>query len=329
MSRTVLVTGGAGYIGSHTCKALAKAGYTPVSYDSLTRGFREAVRFGPLVVGDIGDRAALDAALAEHKPSAILHFAAMAYVGESVTDPLLYYRNNTAGALVLIEAALAAGIDKLVFSSTCATYGVPKTLPIDEDTPQVPINPYGRSKRMVEQMLQDVSAATPLRSVSLRYFNACGTDPEGEIGENHDPETHLLPLAINAALGLGPALQVNGNDYPTPDGTCIRDYIHVADLADAHVRALGYLEHGGATTALNLGTGAGFSIREILRAVEAVLGVPVPHQFGPRRPGDPPSLVALAEKARDVLGWVPQHSDIETIVRTAAHWARRQHNQGA
>ncbi len=329
MSRTVLVTGGAGYIGSHTCKALAHAGYMPVTYDSLTRGFRHAVRFGPLVVGDIGDRAALDAALAEHKPSAILHFAAMAYVGESVTDPLLYYRNNTAGALVLIEAALAASIDKLVFSSTCATYGVPNVLPIDEDTPQVPINPYGRSKRMVEQMLQDVGAATPLRSVSLRYFNACGTDPEGEIGENHDPETHLLPLAINAALRLGPALQVHGNDYPTPDGTCIRDYIHVADLADAHVRALAYLENGGTTTALNLGTGAGFSIREILRAVEAVLGVPVPHQFGPRRPGDPPSLVALAEKARDVLGWKPKYSDIETIVRTAAHWAQRQHNQGA
>jgi UDP-arabinose 4-epimerase len=329
MSRTILVTGGAGYIGSHTCKALAHAGYTPVTYDSLTRGFRHAVRFGPLVVGDIGDRAALDAALVEHKPSAILHFAAMAYVGESVTDPLLYYRNNTAGALVLIEAALAAGIDKLVFSSTCATYGVPAVLPIDEDTPQVPINPYGRSKRMVEQMLQDVGAVTPLRSVALRYFNACGTDPDGEIGENHDPETHLLPLAINAALGLGPALSVNGNDYPTPDGTCIRDYIHVADLADAHVRALAYLENGGTTTALNLGTGAGFSIREILRAVEAVLGVPVPHQFGPRRPGDPPSLVALPEKARAVLGWQPKYSDIETIVGTAARWAQRQHNQGA
>ncbi|MFY7779004.1 MAG: UDP-glucose 4-epimerase GalE [Elstera sp.] len=327
MTRTVLVTGGAGYIGSHTCKALARAGYTPVTYDSLTRGFRDAVRYGPLVIGDIGDRAAVDAALAEHQPIAILHFAAMAYVGESVADPLLYYRNNTAGALVLIEAALAAGVDKLVFSSTCATYGVPKVLPIDEETPQVPINPYGRSKRMVEQMLQDVGAVTPLRSVALRYFNASGTDPEGEIGENHDPETHLLPLAINAALGLGPALQVNGNDYPTPDGTCIRDYIHVTDLADAHVRALGYLEQGGATTQINLGTGAGFSIREILTAIESVLGVPVPHQFGPRRPGDPPSLVALAEKAKDVLGWIPKHSDIETIVRTAAAWARRQHNR--
>lgn len=327
MSIPVLVTGGAGYIGSHTCKALAQAGYLPISYDNLSRGFRDAVRYGPLVVGDIADRATLDAALAEHKPVAILHFAAVAYVGESMADPLLYYRNNTAGALSLIEAALAAGIDKLVFSSTCATYGVPKTLPIDEDTPQIPINPYGRSKRMVEQMLQDIGAVTPLRSVALRYFNACGTDPDGEIGENHDPETHLLPLAINAALGLGPALQVFGNDYPTPDGTCIRDYIHVADLADAHLRALTYLEKGGATTAINLGTGSGFSIREILTAVERVLGTPVPHTISPRRPGDPPSLVALADKARDVLGWEPKHSDIETVVKTAAAWARRQHNR--
>lgn len=327
MSIPVLVTGGAGYIGSHTCKALAQAGYLPISYDNLSRGFRDAVRYGPLVVGDIADRATLDAALAEHKPIAILHFAAVAYVGESMADPVLYYRNNTAGALSLIEAALAAGIDKLVFSSTCATYGVPKTLPIDEDTPQQPINPYGRSKRMVEQMLQDIGAVSPLRSVALRYFNACGTDPDGEIGENHDPETHLLPLAINAALGLGPQLQVFGTDYPTPDGTCIRDYIHVTDLADAHVRALTYLENGGATTAINLGTGSGFSIREILTAVERVLGNPVPHQVSPRRPGDPPSLVALAEKARDVLGWEAKHSDIETIVRTAAAWARRQHNR--
>lgn len=327
MSIPVLVTGGAGYIGSHTCKALAQAGYLPISYDNLSRGFRDAVRYGPLVVGDIADRATLDAALAEHKPVAILHFAAVAYVGESMADPLLYYRNNTAGALSLIEAALAAGIDKLVFSSTCATYGVPKTLPIDEDTPQIPINPYGRSKRMVEQMLQDIGAVTPLRSVALRYFNACGTDPDGEIGENHDPETHLLPLAINAALGLGPALQVFGNDYPTPDGTCIRDYIHVTDLADAHLRALTYLEKGGATTSINLGTGSGFSIREILTAVKRVLGTPVPHTISPRRPGDPPSLVALADKARDVLGWEPKHSDIETVVKTAAAWARRQHNR--
>lgn len=327
MSIPVLVTGGAGYIGSHTCKALAQAGYLPISYDNLSRGFRDAVRYGPLVVGDIADRATLDAALAEHKPIAILHFAAVAYVGESMADPVLYYRNNTAGALSLIEAALAAGIDKLVFSSTCATYGMPKTLPIDEDTPQQPINPYGRSKRMVEQMLQDIGAVSPLRSVALRYFNACGTDPDGEIGENHDPETHLLPLAINAALGLGPQLQVFGTDYPTPDGTCIRDYIHVTDLADAHVRALSYLEKGGATTAINLGTGSGFSIREILTAVEQVLGSPVPYQVSPRRPGDPPSLVALAEKARDVLGWEAKHSDIETIVRTAAAWARRQHNR--
>lgn len=327
MSIPVLVTGGAGYIGSHTCKALAQAGYLPISYDNLSRGFRDAVRYGPLVVGDIADRATLDAALAEYRPIAILHFAAVAYVGESMADPVLYYRNNTAGALSLIEAALAAGIDKLVFSSTCATYGVPKTLPIDEDTPQQPINPYGRSKRMVEQMLQDIGAVSPLRSVALRYFNACGTDPDGEIGENHDPETHLLPLAINAALGLGPQLQVFGTDYPTPDGTCIRDYIHVTDLADAHLRALTYLENGGATTAINLGTGSGFSIREILTAVERVLGSPVPHQVSPRRPGDPPSLVALAEKARDVLGWEAKHSDIETIVRTAAAWARRQHNR--
>ncbi len=327
IDRPVLVTGGAGFIGSHTCKALRAAGYTPITYDALNRGDRAAVRYGPLVVGDITDRAALDACLARYRPTAILHFAAFAYVGESVADPALYYRNNVVGSLTLLDAALAAGIDKIVFSSTCATYGTPDHLPITEATPQRPINPYGASKLMVERMLADLSAAHGLRSVSLRYFNAAGADPEGELGEDHDPETHLLPLAIMAALGSGPALQVFGQDYPTSDGTCIRDYIHVADLADAHVRALAYLERGGATLAANLGTGAGYSIRQILDAVEGVLGRPVPHRIAPRRPGDPPSLVADPTLAQQVLGWTPTRSDLPTIVRTAAAWLQRKHNQ--
>ncbi|MFE1600415.1 UDP-glucose 4-epimerase GalE [Methylobacterium sp. ID0610] len=317
---TVLVTGGAGFIGSHACKALAAAGFTPVTYDNLERGTREAVRWGPLVEGDLSDRAALDRAFAEFRPRAVLHFAAYAYVGESVTHPLAYYRNNVAGSLTLLEAMADAGVGLLVFSSTCATYGVPHTIPVPEDHPQHPVNPYGASKLMMERMIADAGAASGLRSVMLRYFNAAGADPEGAIGENHDPETHLIPLVIDAALGRVPHLTVNGDDYDTPDGTCIRDYIHVADLADAHVRALRYLLDGGETTAFNLGNGAGFSIRQVIDVAERVTGRPVPVRIGERRPGDPPVLVGDAARARAILGWQPQRADLETQVTDAWRW---------
>ena len=327
MSRPVLVTGGAGYIGSHTAKALAAAGYLPVSLDNLSRGFRDAVRWGPLEIGDVADRAFLADVFAKHRPSAVLHFAAFAYVGESMGEPGLYYRNNVAGSLALIESAAAAGVRHFVFSSTCATYGMAERMPITEETPQHPANPYGASKLMVERILADFSAAHGLRSVSLRYFNAAGADPAGEIGENHDPETHLIPLAIYAALGLGPPLRIFGTDWPTPDGTCIRDYIHVSDLADAHVKALAYLEDGGETRAVNLGTGAGFSVREIVAAVTGAAGRAVPAEETGRRPGDVAALVADARRAASLLGWQPRHSDVDSIVTSAVAWARRRHNR--
>jgi len=326
MSRPVLVTGGAGYIGSHTAKALAAAGYLPVTLDNLSRGFRDAVRWGPLEIGDVGDRGFLAAMFAKHRPSAVLHFAAFAYVGESVGEPGLYYRNNVGGSLALIEAAAAAGVSRFVFSSTCATYGMAERMPITEETPQHPANPYGASKLMVERILADFSTAHGLRSVSLRYFNAAGADPVGEIGENHDPETHLIPLAIYAALGLGPPLRIFGTDWPTPDGTCIRDYIHVSDLADAHVKALAYLEGGGETGAANLGTGTGFSVREIVAAVARAAGRPVPAEETGRRAGDVAALVADAGRAASLLGWQPRHSDLDSIVASAVAWARRRHN---
>jgi UDP-glucose-4-epimerase GalE len=316
---TVLVTGGAGYIGSHACKALAAAGYLPLTYDNLERGHRPAVKWGPLVEGDILDGERLCAVMAEFRPVAVMHFAALAYVGESVEQPALYYRNNVAGSLTLAEAAVAAGIDAFVFSSTCATYGVPAGMPITEDAPQQPINPYGRSKLMVEQMLADL----PLRSVSLRYFNAAGADPDGETGEVHDPETHLIPLVLDAAAGIRPAITVFGTDYPTPDGTCVRDYVHVGDLADAHVRALRHLLDGGASAAINLGTGSGASVAQVIAAVEAVTGHPVPVVQGPRRPGDPPELVAGGARAERLLGWRPRRSALETIIADAWAWQNK------
>ena len=320
MVGTVLVTGGAGYVGAHGCKALAAAGYEPIVFDNLVYGHEQAVRWGPLERGDIADRSRLDEVFRRYQPSAVMHFAAYAYVGESVTDPGKYYRNNVGGTLSLIEAMLAHGVDKLVFSSTCATYGEPETVPITEDEPQTPINPYGKSKLVVEQMLADFESAHGLRSAMLRYFNAAGASPDGEIGEAHDPETHLIPLALDAVAGRGPALTVFGDDYPTPDGTCIRDYIHVGDLADAHVRALDHLTEGAATRAWNLGTGSGVSNREILDAVARVTGKAVPLRFGPRRPGDPPVLVSDASLARKELGWEPRSSGIETIIATAWAW---------
>jgi len=328
MSATpILVTGGAGYIGSHTCKALAAAGYLPITVDNLARGHRDAVKWGPFEHADITDRASLDRILKKWHPAAILHFAGLAYVGESVTDPGLYWRVNVVGAFTLIEAARDAGIDKLVFSSTCATYGIPEVLPITETTPQNPINPYGYTKLAVERLLADMDVAHGLRSISLRYFNAAGADPEGEIGWDHDPDTRIVPLAVKAALGVGPALSVLGTDYPTPDGTCVRDYIHVSDLASAHVQALKALEAGAKTQRLNLGTGRGISIRELIDAVEKVLERKVPVITSPRRPGDPPTLVADASAAQAALNWRPVRSDLDSIIADAASWVRRHHNR--
>lgn len=319
----MLVTGGAGYIGSHACKALFEANYTPIAFDNLAYGHEWAVKWGPLEVGDILDRSRLDEVLKQYQPIAILHFAAFAYVGESVTDPGKYYRNNVAGSLALIEAARDHNIDKLVFSSTCATYGVPDRLPIKEETPLKPINPYGASKLMVERMLADFSAAHNLRYIALRYFNAAGADPNNMVGESHDPETHLIPLIFDAASGRRPEITVFGMDYETPDGTCIRDYIHVSDLADAHVLALEALIEGEPSQTFNLGLGFGFSVLEVIEAVECVTGLHVPVRRGPRRPGDPAVLVSDPTKAMDLLGWNPKFTELQPIVQTAWSWHQR------
>lgn len=324
MTRTVLVTGGAGYVGSHCCKAFAQAGWRVVTFDNLSRGWREFVRWGPLIEGDILDEAALRAAMDEVKPDAVAHFAALAYVGESVEQPELYYRTNTFGALNLIEAMRNAGVGKLLFSSTCATYGVPHTTPIAEDHPQSPINPYGWSKLFVERMLADVSAAHGLAYVALRYFNAAGADAEGQIGERHEPETHVIPLAIRGALANDYTFSIFGDDFDTRDGTAVRDYIHVSDLADAHCRALDHLHDGGASEIFNLGTGTGTTVAEIAAAVERVAGRPLPRRVIGRRPGDPPALIASAAKAEQILGWRPRHSSIDNIIATAWRW----HAQG-
>ncbi len=322
----VLVTGGAGYIGSHACQALKAAGFCPVAYDNLSRGFPSLVRYGPLEDGDIRDRQRILQVIARYKPVAAMHFAAFAYVGESVQEPALYYRNNFVGALTLLDAMREAGIDKLVFSSTCATYGMPERQPISEGEKQSPINPYGRSKLMVEQALADYSAAYGLKSASLRYFNACGAHPSGEIGEMHDPEPHLIPRVLMAAKGAIGAIDVFGIDYPTADGTAIRDYIHVCDLADAHVAALRYLIAGGGTTALNLGTGRGHSVREVIDAAKRVTGRNIPVRYGPRRAGDPPELVADASLAQKKLGWSAQWLDIEAVIASAWKWHCQPHN---
>ena len=319
---TVLVTGGAGYVGAHSCKALAAAGYQPVVYDNLVHGHEAAVRWGPFERGDTADRARLDEVFERYRPVAVMHFAAFTSVGESVADPGRYYRNNVGGTLALIEAMVAHDVRRFVFSSTAAVYGLPGRVPVTEGAPAAPINPYGHSKHMVEQILADFEAAHGITSAMMRYFNAAGASPEGEIGEDHDPETHLIPLALDAVAGRGPELTVFGTDYPTPDGTCIRDYIHVGDLADAHVRALDYLGGGGATRAFNLGTGTGVSVREILDAIARVTGKDVPHRVGPRRPGDPPVLVADPSRAMAELGWQPRLSDIDTVIATAWAWHR-------
>jgi UDP-arabinose 4-epimerase len=327
MLQSILVTGGAGYIGSHACKTLAHAGYRPVVFDNLSRGHRKAVRWGPLVEGDLADRVRLCAALTEHRVAAVMHFAAYAYVGESVADPALYYRNNLVGTLSLLEAMREAGVGEIVFSSTCATYGTPAGRPIRESAPQRPVNPYGETKLAIERALHWYGEAYGMRSTALRYFNAAGADFESEIGECHEPETHLVPLVLEAALGRRPQIDVYGTDYPTPDGTAIRDYVHVHDLAIAHLRALERLRAGGASIAVNLGTGSGRSVREVIAAAEAISGRKVPAQAAPRRPGDPPALVADPSLAAEILGWRATHSDLDTIIRTSLAWHTR-HSSG-
>lgn len=322
MSRgKVLVTGGAGYVGSHTCKALALAGFDPVTFDNLSTGNRWAVRFGPLEPGDVLDLTTLHLAFRRHRPIAVLHFAGAALVGESMREPTFYWRQNLTGTLHLVDACRIHDVAALVFSSTCAIYGTPERVPIVEDTPKAPINPYGASKLAVERLLADAADAFGLRFAALRYFNAAGADPEGEIGEHRPVETHLIPLMLDAVLGLRPPLQILGTDYPTPDGTAIRDYVHVADLAVAHVRALEHLLAGGASVACNLGTGEGHSVRQVVEAAERVTGRPVPRVEAPRRPGDPPRLVADATRARRELGLLPSNPmGLERILETAWAW---------
>jgi len=316
----ILVTGGAGYIGSHACKALALAGYQPVAYDNLIYGHDWAVSWGPLERGDIADGERLRGVLRKYRPAAVMHFAAFAYVGESVADPAKYYRNNVCGTLELLDAMRAEGIDRLVLSSTCATYGEPVQVPVREDHPQRPINPYGRTKRMIEQAMQDYASAYGLRGVALRYFNAAGADPDGAIGEDHDPETHLIPLVLDAASGRRPSITVFGDDYGTPDGTCIRDYIHVSDLAYAHVLALRHLDERAGFSAFNLGNGQGFSVKEVIASASAVTGRQIPVEVGPRRAGDPPRLVGDASRIRDELGWAPRWASLDAIIETAWRW---------
>ncbi|WP_419786439.1 UDP-glucose 4-epimerase GalE [Pseudodesulfovibrio sp.] len=322
MSKTILVSGGAGYIGSHTCKALAARGYTPVVYDNLVYGHEWAVKWGPLVKGDIADREALDAAFETYKPDGVIHFAAFCFVGESVQDPGKYYRNNVSGTLTLLEAMRDHGVKPIVFSSTCAVYGMPQHMPMNEEHPQWPINPYGWSKFMIERVLEDFGRAYGTRHCALRYFNAAGADPEGEIGEAHDPETHLIPLVLEAARDPKRTISIFGTDYDTPDGTCIRDYIHVNDLADAHIRALQYLEDNN-SAAINLGTGTGNSVKEIIDAARNVTGLPIEPVIGSRRPGDPPRLVADRTYAGKLLGWNPQYLDIRETLAHAWNWMNR------
>jgi UDP-arabinose 4-epimerase len=319
----VLVTGGAGYIGAHTCKLLAERGLTPVCFDNLVYGHRDAVRWGPLEEGDVTDGARLAEVLRKYRPGAVIHFAAFTYVGESVENPGKYYRNNVGGTLNLLEAMRDRQVRRIVFSSTCATYGEPQHIPLTEDHPQNPINPYGATKLMVERMLDDFEAAYGFKSAALRYFNAAGADPETEIGEDHDPETHLIPIVLDVALGRRNEVAVFGDDYDTPDGTCIRDYIHVTDLADAHLKALDHLENEQASLRLNLGNGQGYSVKEVIEAAERVTGRAIRARMAERRAGDPPRLVGDATRARKTLGWTPEYASLETILEHAWAWHRK------
>jgi UDP-arabinose 4-epimerase len=316
----ILVTGGAGYVGSHCAKALAAAGHEGIIFDSLLFGHREFVRWGKLIEGDIRNAAALDAVFAAYRIDAVMHFAALAYVGESVTTPGRYYDVNLHGTRILLDAMVRAGVSGIVFSSSCAVYGEPKLMPISESAPLNPINPYGFTKLACERMMDDFGVAHGIRSVRLRYFNAAGADPSCEIGEDHDPETHLIPLVLDAALGVRAAVQIFGADYETPDGTAIRDYVHVSDLARAHVLALQYLLDGGQSISVNLASGQGVSVRKIIDTASAVTGVAIDARDSPRRPGDPSILVAEATRARQLLGWSAERSDLATIIADAWRW---------
>ena len=319
----VLVTGGAGYIGSHACKALSRAGFTPVAFDNLSTGWAQAVKYGPLFQGDLMDRASLDAAFAQYQPIAVMHFAALSLVGESMTNPGKYWRINVNGSLNLIEAAVAARVRNFVFSSTCATYGDMDGVTLDEDTPQLPINAYGGSKRAIEEILRDFGKSAGLNHVIFRYFNVAGADPEGEIGEQHIPETHLIPLMLDAIDGKRPALTVYGSDYNTPDGTCIRDYVHVSDLVDAHVLGLNWLLQGKGDRVFCLGSGEGFSVREVIEASRVVTNREVPLIEGTRRPGDATMLVSGSSRAMQELGWSPKRSTLTQMIGDALTWSRK------
>lgn len=323
MATKVLVTGGAGYIGAHACKALARAGFEPVVFDNLSTGWKGAVKWGPLVQGDLMDRASIDAALAEHRPIAVMHFAALSLVGESMQDPGRYWRVNVGGALNLLEACAAAGVRDFVFSSTCATYGDQDGVLLTEDTPQRPINAYGGSKLAIEQMLQNFGNLAGISHVIFRYFNVAGADPEGDTGEQHVPETHLIPLMLDAVAGKRPALTVFGTDYPTRDGTCVRDYVHVSDLADAHVLGLRRLLDGKGNGVFCLGTGRGFSVNEVIEASRMVTNRDVPVVIGDRRAGDAAALVSSSTRAIQDLGWEPQRSTLRQMIGDAWAWAQK------
>jgi UDP-glucose 4-epimerase len=322
VSGTILVTGGAGYIGSHACKVLARAGYVPVCFDNLSTGWSEAVKFGPFEQGDLLDRDCLDDVFARHRPRAVMHFAALSQVAESTRQPGRYWRNNLCGSLNLIEAAVSAGCLHFVFSSTCATYGDHDGPSLDETTPQKPINAYGASKKAIEDVLANFGESHGLRSVIFRYFNVAGGDPEGEVGEFHQPETHLVPLMLDAIDGRRPALTIFGEDYDTPDGTCIRDYVHVMDLVDAHVLGLEWLAAGKPSRVFNLGTGKGFSVREVIDHGRAVTNREVPVKMGARRSGDATRLVAGSDRAQAELGWLPARSTLPEMIRDAWGWHR-------
>lgn|ERR1035437_263645 len=320
--KRILVTGGAGYVGSHACKALARAGYTPICFDNLERGHTWAVKWGPLERGDLRNEGDVDRVFAAWQPSAVVHFAAYAYVGESITDPIKYYRNNVGGSANLIKACATFGCESIVFSSSCATYGAPPRLPLNEDDVQNPVNPYGYTKLVVERMLKDIEIASGIRHVSLRYFNAAGADPDGELGELHRPETHLIPLVLLAAAGREPAVTIFGDDYPTLDGTCVRDYIHVCDLADAHIAAIQWLSAGNPSSTFNLGNGRGFSVAEVIQKSREITGCSLKVEMRPRRAGDPPILISDSSKARALLGWRPKFPSLDEQICHAWKWIR-------
>ena len=325
-SKHILVAGGAGYIGSHTCKSLLASGYIPVAYDNLSYGHKEAVKWGPFVKGSIEDSQKLAYVIEKYKISAVMHFAALCYVGESVTDPAKYYQNNVVNTLSLLKTMIKKGVDKFIFSSTCATYGEPQELPITEKHSQNPINPYGRTKLMVEQILDDFKTAYGLKAISLRYFNAAGADPDGDIGEDHVPETHLIPLILKAAHGQKKDITVFGDDYPTEDGTCIRDYIHINDLAHAHILALEKLFNGSSGGSYNLGNGNGYSVKQVINTAKKITGRSILCKIDKRREGDPAVLVGSSKKAIDELGWKPQFADLDSIIETAWKWHEKNPN---